>query len=116
MGRVVATWPLNRRYRLRIDYKLGEFPQIYALEPDLVGLAAEYTAGRRLPHVYCEDPVRLCVFHPSKREWYDSDSLAGTVVPWSISWLTFFEDWLSTDVWSGGGEHPARSSIARAED
>jgi len=32
-------------------------------------------------------------------------------------WLSFFEDWVFTDVWSGGGEHPqikvAPASVSR---
>ena len=99
--------PLSRRYRLRIQYKMGKHPRIFAVEPNLRVLAVRYGPERKLPHVYSEDPARLCVYHPCKREWHPACSLAATIVPWSITWLSFFEDWLVTDIWSGGGEHPA---------
>jgi hypothetical protein len=32
--------------------------------------------------------------------------IANTIVPWSVLWLFYFEDWLCTGEWSGGGVHP----------
>ena len=32
--------------------------------------------------------------------------LFDTLIPWTAEWLWYFEDWLATGVWSGGGEHP----------
>jgi hypothetical protein len=29
-----------------------------------------------------------------------------TIVPWAALWLFFFEEWLATDEWKGGGVHP----------
>jgi hypothetical protein len=29
-----------------------------------------------------------------------------TFVPWTALWLFYFEDWLTTNEWRGGGEHP----------
>jgi hypothetical protein len=29
-----------------------------------------------------------------------------TFVPWATTWLYYFEDWLITDEWKGGGRHP----------
>ncbi|AIQ89412.1 protein of unassigned function [Methylobacterium oryzae CBMB20] len=31
--------------------------------------------------------------------------LGRTIVPWAILWLWFFEDWLATGEWRGGGVH-----------
>lgn len=68
--------------------------------------------GRKLPHVYAEEPlVKICIFHPNKREWNPRMSLALNVVPWMAEWLSFFEDWVITDVWSGGGEHPTMEQV-----
>jgi hypothetical protein len=33
--------------------------------------------------------------------------LANTILPWACLWLFYFEDWLITSQWKGGGEHPA---------
>jgi hypothetical protein len=29
-----------------------------------------------------------------------------TIVPWCYLWLFYFEDWLATGEWKGGGIHP----------
>jgi hypothetical protein len=29
-----------------------------------------------------------------------------TVVPWAILWLFYFEEWLTSNEWKGGGMHP----------
>jgi hypothetical protein len=35
--------------------------------------------------------------------------LAHTIVPWLISWLVFYEIWLVSGVWHGGGFEPGES-------
>jgi hypothetical protein len=72
------------------------------MDPDLVRLAD----GRKLPHVYSEDPVELCLFRPRYFEWDESVPLDRTIVPWIYLWLFYFEEWLISDQWKGGGEHP----------
>jgi hypothetical protein len=32
--------------------------------------------------------------------------LATTTVPWALLWLFYFESWLVTGAWDGGGIHP----------
>jgi hypothetical protein len=98
--------PLSRRYQVRLSYALGGAPQVLAISPDLVDLAAE----RRLPHVYSDKPVRLCLYLPASGEWHARMSLAATVIPWTYLWFYYFEDWLESDVWRGGGQHPPRGS------
>jgi hypothetical protein len=29
-----------------------------------------------------------------------------TIVPWAMLWLFYFEEWLSSSDWKGGGVHP----------
>ena len=72
------------------------------LSPNLNQLAA----GRFLPHVYSIKPVRLCLNFPSYGEWTLDKSIAETIVPWAYLWLMYFEHWLATDEWQGGGKHP----------
>jgi hypothetical protein len=31
---------------------------------------------------------------------------AVTIIPWTIEWLFFYETWLATGEWHGGGKHP----------
>lgn len=94
-------------YEIRVTYCLNGRPEVLLLAPNPQQMADALAPGRTLPHVYSYNhPVRLCIYHPKKREWKPSMALAATVVPWAVMWLSFFEDWVCTDVWSGGGEHP----------
>lgn len=94
--------PLSRSYRLRIRFKSYGSPNVTVLSPDLNELAA----GRHLPHVYSTKPVRLCLHFPSYDEWTLDKSIAETIVPWAYLWLMYFEHWLATGEWQGGGKHP----------
>lgn len=100
---------LSRTYAVRIDYRLGGDPKVYIENPDLTVLAA----GRRLPHVYNQSPTRLCLYLPGSGEWEAWMRLDQTIVPWIALWLFYFEDWLHSDDWKGGGEHPADRQAAR---
>lgn len=93
---------LSREYRLRIAYRYEDIPQVYVLGPDLVALSG----GRQIPHVYQQKPTRLCLYLPEAREWLPSMFIDKTIVPWSYLWLFYFEDWLGTGEWKGGGIHP----------
>lgn len=94
--------PLSREYGLRIVYRQGDVPEVFVVYPDL----ADLSGGRTLPHVYGQKPTRLCLYLPGAGEWTPEMPIADTVAPWAILWLYYFEDWLSTDIWSGGGKHP----------
>ena len=93
--------PGSRIYSVRIDYRQFEYPEVYVDAPDLVVLSG----GRRLPHVYGQDPPRLCLYMPARAEWTPADSL-GDIVAWVHEWLFWFEEWLRSGEWRGGGEHP----------
>ena len=93
---------LSRSYGIRITYRMGDAPQIVVREPNLVELAG----ARRLPHVYRHVPTILCLYRPRKGEWTALMRLDQTIVPWTSLWLLYFEDWLASNEWKGGGEHP----------
>lgn len=38
--------------------------------------------------------------------------ISETIVPWASEWLFYFELWLVTKEWMGGGEHPSARSSA----
>jgi len=94
--------PLSRCYRLRIVFRQDGAPQVFVIEPDLTELAE----GRKLPHVYEQRPTRLCLYLPGAKEWNRSMKISETIVPWAILWLFYFEEWLASDEWKGGGVHP----------
>jgi len=107
MGRL--TWeftaqpsPLSRIYLVRMIYSRGSYPKVFVVDPDLTELAQ----GKELPHVYQQKPPQLCLYFPRTREWSPEMWLHKTLVPWAFLWLFFFEVWLATGEWKGGGIHP----------
>jgi hypothetical protein len=106
-GQLVWSWQvapsaLGRVYTLRVVFKEGEHPTVFVDQPDLVALAG----GRNIPHVYGETPVELCLYLPRSGEWHGGLLIAKTTVPWAALWLFYFEDWLVSSEWKGGGVHP----------
>lgn len=115
-GRLVWSFPtsptpLSRRYHVRVEYRLGHVPRVFVEEPDLHAL----TDGRRLPHVYEQRPPRLCLYLPGTGEWTPTKRLDQTIVPWAILWLFYFEEWLASNDWKGGGMHPPPANGRRHE-
>ena len=106
----VAPTPFSRSYGARIDYRHGASPHVYIDDPDLAVLAD----GRRLPHVYEQSPTRLCLYLPGSGQWADWMRLDQTVVPWAILWLLYFEQWLVSDQWMGGGQHPVEGPVRKS--
>lgn len=102
----VRPHPLSRTYTLQIRFRRTGVPKVFVLAPDLNKLAE----GRRLPHVYSIKPIRLCLYFPGDREWTPEKSIAETIVPWAYLWLMYFEHWLATDEWQGGGVHPGEKN------
>lgn len=95
--------PLSRVYSALIQYQQGGVPKVYIREPDLGALAD----GRKLPHVYQQNPLQLCLYLPGTGEWSPSKRISETIVPWTFLWLWYFEEWLASGVWKGGGMHPS---------
>jgi hypothetical protein len=93
--------PLSREYLLRIDYRRSDVPHVSVTEPDITALAG----GRDIPHVY-KDPLRLCLYLPGSGEWDGTLRIDQTFVPWAAVGLYYFEEWLASDKWKGGGVHP----------
>ncbi|MEP2784853.1 MAG: hypothetical protein ABJO67_13585 [Pseudoruegeria sp.] len=93
--------PLSRTYRVTLVPVPRETPDVRIADPDLRVLSH----GRELPHIY-HNPDRLCLYLPGTGQWDASKRLDQTIVPWTHLWLIYFEEWLSSDDWKGGGQHP----------
>jgi len=93
---------VSRSYTIRISYKQGDQPIADVLRPNLL----ELSGGRKIPHLYSQAPPRLCLYLPSAFEWTPSMRISETIVPWVNLWLFFFEEWLISNDWKGGGVHP----------
>jgi hypothetical protein len=79
-------------------------PSMYVTKPDLMSLSK----GVRPPHIYSHEAGRteLCLWWPKMREWTSNMKLTDTYIAWTAEWLWYFEDWLITGEWAGGGAHP----------
>jgi hypothetical protein len=98
--------PLSRSYTVEITYSLGKKPKIHIINPSLKKLAGD----RVIPHLYSQEDETLCLFLPWANEWTQNLLLSKTIIPWAYIWLFYFEHWLVTDEWKGGGIHPNTDS------
>lgn len=95
--------PLSRSYVIRLTYSaLSSWPEIHVVSPAL----RELVGPSAIPHLYCQRTIRLCLFTPWLREWQPHQRISRTLVLWAKTWLFYFEDWLATGKWEGGGFHP----------
>ena len=90
---------LCQQYTVQVRYKDGQQPKISVLDPPL----ERQPDGTEIPHMYAQR--RLCTFHPGYGDWTRAKFLADTVIPWISEWLLFYEFWLATGEWYGGGVH-----------
>ncbi|WAJ31224.1 hypothetical protein [Antarcticirhabdus aurantiaca] len=92
---------------------LRDQPVVTVIRPRL--LRREGNEEGPLPHVYgaLRPRPELCLFDPETDEWTPAMPLAETTVPWTVDWLTFYEFWTVTGIWSGGGRHPTGDEDTR---
>jgi hypothetical protein len=121
-----ATWegplaPDKRKHLVRVRYRIPHLlenislldaqPRVQVVVP-LLERHADYEQGP-IPHVYRSEATPempcLCLFSPSNREWSTDDLIAHTTIFWAWEWLYFYEGWLVTKKWKGGGRHLAPS-------
>lgn len=99
----------NEIYQVRISYRVGTFPKVFVEKPSL----KRRNPAEAIPHTYQGD--RPCLFLPGdSTQWSSEKIIAQTIVPWLMMWLVYYEAWLSTGIWQGGGTHP-NSTIEKAE-
>lgn len=92
---------IGETYKVKIEYDLKHSPSVYVLAPVL----RSYDGKMAIPHMY--DQNRLCLYLPRSGEWNDQKFITDTIVPWISLWLFYYEIWLSTGEWLGGGIHPS---------
>ena len=99
----------SQAYKIKIVYKIKESPKVTVVKPKLLLAKGKH----QLPHVYTGN--ELCLFLPKKREWNSNKFIAYTIIPWTSLWLSYYEDWLYTGEWKGGGEHPNRKQKSKSK-
>jgi len=94
IGKVKPT-DFSSEFLIKVEYRIGAKPVISVLDPPL--------SDKKIPHVYKGN--HLCVFYPPNQEWNSKKYISTTIIPFISSWLYFYEIWLVTGIWEGGGIH-----------
>lgn len=81
-------------YKVAIHYRIGKSPTVKVVSPKLV---------KGAPHLYKEGV--LCLYWPKEWRWSRDQFIATTILPWTASWLYFYELWLDTGKWLGPSSH-----------
>lgn len=58
---------------------------------------------KKLPHVYDHKAQQLCLYSISNKEWSSRQLIVKTIIPWASEWLFYYELWLISGDWLGGG-------------
>lgn len=82
-------------YLVEVKYRLGGEPVTRVVH------RLETRAGLSLPHVWNHTRQVLCLHE--RRDWRPGTLIANSIVPWASEWLFFYEFWLVTGEWDGGG-------------
>lgn len=112
---------VGRQLQLLVSLSPGQFGRVYeclftikpdGVQPDVIVLTPDLSllgGTGKIPHTYAYDGkgTRLCLWWPKGRQWVPDMKLTDTFIPWTAEWLHFFELWLKTGDWLGGGEHPS---------
>ena len=101
-GKIRPT-PISQEYTVVLTWELGWSPKVWVIGDELQRLD-----DPDFPHKYQiikeEKMVRLCLYR--HQEFSSYEFLSKTIIPWTVEWLYFYEIWLVTGEWCGGGEHP----------
>lgn len=103
---------LSKEYTVVLFYHPGESPKVWVIGDEL-----EQLDNPNFPHKFKIDRenrmVRICLYRYS--EFNSSKLLSNTIIPWTVEWLYFYELWLATSEWFGGGEHPENGNEKKDE-
>lgn len=95
------------KYLIRLDYSVGRRPRVYMLEPeiDMSSSLEIHTFGKTYHGAYKRRLPELCLTYSKYKEWNETVLLTDSYIPWAIEWTEFYELWLLTGKWYGGGIH-----------
>jgi hypothetical protein len=87
-------------YTVEILYEVPTRPRVRVLKPEL-----RLAPGKnKLPHVFRENDLCLHI----SEDWRADLRISEFIVPWISFWLYFYEFWLLTGEWLGGGHEVHR--------
>lgn len=95
--------PLSNTYPVTLNYSLGSRPKICVSSSNIKKIS-----DPDFPHVFHKDEktntVEICLAYGD--DFNGGMLLSDTYIPWAIEWLYYYEIWLATGTWNGGGLHP----------
>ncbi len=89
----------SKIYRVLLvwDFKYAT-PQVFILNDEL----RKVEKTRNIPHLYCREKIKLCLYYPGYSEFNMFMPLCKTIIPWTYYWLQYYEEWLVSGEWKGG--------------
>lgn len=89
---------LSREYKVQLICERRVNPKAFLKGSNIKGIERV-----DFPHHYkkTKHGVLLCLNYPA--EFNYSMKLTDTIIPWTLEWLCFYEIWLYTGEWLGGG-------------
>lgn len=100
---------MSEAYKIKIIYEQKGYPKVWVLDPKL-----QCYKNEPIPHMYNQE--RLCLFYPVSKEWKRSMWIYQTIIPWTSLWLSYYEIWLITGEWLGGGIEHSSPALTIEED
>ena len=102
----------NGRYMIRLDYYAKRRPDVYVVSPEIdMSCSLDiHTFGLKYHGAYKKELPHLCLTHYDSDKWNSSIMLTESYIPWAIEWTEFYELWLLTGIWYGGGIHPGEET------
>lgn len=102
----------SSEYLVEIYYVCNKFPKVY-----VYGLFSKYGDIKKIPHTFAvnreKDIVELCLYRQKYSEFNKKVLFSKNIIPWTCSWLHFFELYLITGNWYGNGEHPDNRDMVK---
>jgi hypothetical protein len=84
----------SKQYTVQIQSEIGRRPKVSILAPSLTSYPNE-----KVPHTFSDGSLCLHL----NEEWSGRFFIADVIMPWLAEWLFFYETWLVTGKWHGGG-------------
>ena len=82
------------QYQIEIRYNFKKTPKVWVISPPVI---------KGAPHIFREG--NLCLYWPPEWSWKPDQLIAKTIIPWTASWLFYYELWLDTSKWLGPSSH-----------
>jgi hypothetical protein len=99
----IKPFTFSKIYHISLKWNFNDVsPKVYILNQEVHEVAKKKT----IPHLYCQKKIELCLYYPSSNGFSSEIPLCNTIISWTHLWISYYEDWLHSGEWKGGGIHP----------